>query len=114
MRVTMEPIRSDQRIQSLDVLRGIALFGILLVNMISFHSPFSYYNPYEWFKTTDLTVYSWMDIFVQGSFYPIFAMMFGYGMVIIQERAASKGVSFWKVSIRRLIVLLIFGIVHAF
>ncbi|MBS4210661.1 DUF418 domain-containing protein [Bacillus sp. FJAT-50079] len=114
MRVTMEPIRSNQRIQSLDVLRGISLLGILLVNMISFHTPFSYYNPYEWFKYSDLTVYSWIDIFVQGSFYPIFAMMFGYGMVIMQERAAVKDVSFWKISIRRLIVLLLFGIIHAF
>ena len=58
--------------------------------MISFHSPFSYYNPYEWWKYGDLTVYTWLDIFVQASFYPIFAMMFGYGMVIMQQRSAMK------------------------
>ncbi|MEK3887423.1 DUF418 domain-containing protein [Bacillus sp. FSL K6-3431] len=114
MRTAMEPIGSRERIHSLDVLRGFSLLGILLVNMISFHSPFSYYNPYEWFKYDDLTVYTWIDIFVQGSFYPIFAMMFGYGLVIMQERSKIKGISFWKISIRRLIVLLLFGIVHAF
>ncbi|CAM4059971.1 DUF418 domain-containing protein [Lederbergia lenta] len=114
MHRTMKPPGFGERIHTLDVLRGFSLFGIILVNMISFHSPFSYYNPYEWFKYDDLTVYTWIDILVQGSFYPIFAMMFGYGMVIMQERSAIKSVSFWKISIRRLIVLLFFGIIHAY
>lgn len=111
---TIEPIGSADRILTLDVLRGFSLLGILLVNMISFHSPLSYYNPYEWFKYDDLIVFTWLDIFVQGSFYPIFAMMFGYGMVIMQERSKIKGTSFWKISIRRLIALMLIGIIHAF
>lgn len=111
---TMKPIGFGERIHTLDVLRGFSLLGIILVNMISFHSPFSYYNPYEWFEYGDLTVYTWIDILVQGSFYPIFAMMFGYGMVIMQERSAIKAVSFWKISVRRLIVLMFFGIIHAY
>ena len=111
---TIGPTIKSERIQSLDVLRGFSLLGIFLVNMISFHSPYSYYNPYEWWKYGDLTVYTWLDVFVQASFYPIFAMMFGYGMVIMQQRSAIKGHSFWKISVRRLTVLLGFGIVHAF
>ena len=96
----LEPPRSE-RIHSLDVLRGVSLLGILLINMISFHSPFSYYNPYEWWKYDNLVVYTWLDIFVQASFYPIFALMFGYGMGIMWERALLKGVSFMKMSISR-------------
>lgn len=111
---TIQPIGLSDRIQSLDVLRGFSLLGIFLINMISFHSPFSYYNPYEWWQYDDLTVYMWLDVFVQASFYPIFAMMFGYGMVIMQQRSKQKGGSFWKISVRRLLVLLLFGIVHAF
>ncbi|MBS4193627.1 DUF418 domain-containing protein [Lederbergia citri] len=114
MKQTLEPIRLEERIHSLDVLRGFSLLGILLINMISFHSPFSYYNPYEWWQYDDATVYMWLDIFVQASFYPIFAMMFGYGMVIMQDRLNEKGFSFYKISVRRLIVLLVFGIIHAF
>ena len=114
MNQTLEPIGPKERIQSLDVLRGFSLLGILLINMISFHSPFSYYNPYEWWKYDDLIVYSWLDIFVQGSFYPIFAIMFGYGMVIMMHRSKTKEVSFWKISVRRLLVLLCIGILHAF
>ena len=64
-------------------------------------------------NTGDLTVYAWIDVLVQGSFYPIFAMMFGYGMVIMQKRSKVKGVSFWKISVRRLSVLLLIGIFEA-
>ncbi|WP_318246757.1 DUF418 domain-containing protein [Bacillus norwichensis] len=110
----LESENTMERIQTLDVLRGFSLLGILLVNMIDFHSPYTYYNPYEWWKYGDLTVYTWLDILVQGSFYPIFAMMFGYGLVIMQKRSAIKGTSFLKISMRRLSVLLIFGIIHAF
>ncbi|MBS4218034.1 DUF418 domain-containing protein [Bacillus sp. FJAT-49711] len=114
MKQSFGPIRPEERIHTLDVLRGFSLLGILLINMISFHSPFSYYNPYEWWQYEDATVYMWLDIFVQASFYPIFAMMFGYGMVIMQDRIKEKGYSFWKISVRRLIVLLFFGAFHAF
>ena len=110
----LEPVNVMERIQTLDVLRGLSLLGILLVNMMGFHSPYGYYNPYEWWKYGDLTVYAWLDVLVQGSFYPIFAMMFGYGLVIMQRRSAIRETSFGKISMRRLSVLLIFGIIHAF
>ncbi|MFD1708023.1 DUF418 domain-containing protein [Siminovitchia sediminis] len=110
----MSPVPDTERIQALDVLRGFSLLGILLVNMIGFHSPYGYYNPYEYWEYGDVTAYTWLDIFVQGSFYPIFAMMFGYGLVIMQRRSATRGNSFWTISIRRLSVLLVFGIIHAF
>lgn len=114
MKNKINPPPTLERIQSLDVLRGFSLLGILLVNMIGFHSPINYYNPYEWWKYDDLNVYMWIDVLVQASFYPIFAMMFGYGMVIMQERSKLKGNSFSKIMVRRLAVLLLFGIIHAF
>lgn len=81
--------------------------------MISFHSPFGYYNPYEWWEYSDLTLFAWLDVLVQASFYPIFAMMFGYGMSIMQRRSAIRGISFWQISIRRLTVLFVIGVIHA-
>ncbi|WP_212975644.1 DUF418 domain-containing protein [Bacillus sp. J14TS2] len=114
MERSIGPILTRDRLQSLDSLRGFSLLGIFIVNMLSFHSPFSYYNPYEWWQYDDLTSYMWVDIFVQASFYPIFAMMFGYGMVLMQDRFRIKDTSFLKVSVRRLLVLLVFGIIHAF
>ncbi|MFS0613686.1 DUF418 domain-containing protein [Lederbergia ruris] len=114
MEYSLGPTLSRDRLHSLDSLRGFSLLGIFIVNMLSFHSPFSYYNPYEWWQYDDLTSYMWIDILVQASFYPIFAMMFGYGIVLMRDRFRSKETSFWKVSVRRLLVLLMFGIIHAF
>ncbi|WP_083632266.1 DUF418 domain-containing protein [Domibacillus antri] len=103
------------RIISIDVLRGLSLFGIFLVNMLSFHSPYFYYNPYEWWKTSqDLTAFSWIDIFIQASFYPLFAMMFGFGVAMQYEKAKQQGRSFAWTGIRRLTFLVLLGLVHAF
>ncbi|OKL35852.1 DUF418 domain-containing protein [Domibacillus mangrovi] len=103
------------RILAIDVLRGLSLFGIFLVNMFSFHSPYLYYNPYEWWKTSqDLTIYSWIDVFVQASFYPLFAMMFGFGVAMQYAKAREHGRSFTWTGIRRFTFLLLLGLVHAF
>ncbi|KRG13970.1 hypothetical protein ACA30_13690 [Virgibacillus soli] len=104
----------NDHLQSLHVLMGFSLFGILLVNVISFHSPSSYYNPYEWWQYGDLNIYIWLDIIVQGSFYPIIALVFGYGLVLMMEHASKKGISFYRISVRRLMVLLLIGGAHAF
>ncbi|MDX8343491.1 DUF418 domain-containing protein [Rossellomorea sp. YZS02] len=112
---TMSPIEQTERIVSLDVIRGFSLLGIFIINMISFHSPFLYLDPYTWWKTPeDVTLYPWIDVLVQASFYPLFAMMFGYGLGIQQQRAMDKGTSFYSFGIRRLLVLLGIGCIHAF
>lgn len=103
------------RILSIDILRGLSLFGIFLVNMFSFHSPYFYYNPYEWWKTSqDLTIFSWIDVFIQASFYPLFAMMFGFGVMMQYVKAREHGRSFTWTGIRRFTFLLLLGLVHAF
>ena len=112
---TMSPIEQTERIVSLDVIRGFSLLGIFIINMISFHSPFLYLDPYTWWKTPeDVSLYPWIDVLVQASFYPLFAMMFGYGLGIQQQRASDKGTSFYRFGIRRLLVLLGIGCIHAF
>ncbi|WP_064092212.1 DUF418 domain-containing protein [Rossellomorea aquimaris] len=112
---TLSPTGKADRIINLDVIRGFSLLGILLINMISFHSPFLYIDPYTWWKTPeDIALYPWIDVLIQASFYPLFAIVFGYGLAIQQQRADSKGISFYLFGIRRLLVLLVFGCVHAF
>ncbi|MDQ0214791.1 uncharacterized protein J2S13_001188 [Oikeobacillus pervagus] len=109
------PIEKTNRIQSLDVMRGFALLGIFLVNMISFHSPFLYYDPYEWWSApNDHFHYQWIDIFVQASFYPLFAMLFGYGTALQKQRADARGVNYWPIGLRRFFFLLCIGSIHAF
>ncbi len=102
------------RVESLDLLRGFSLLGIFIANMLMFHSPMMYIDPYTWFSTgSDATAFAWIDIFVQGSFYPIFAFLFGYGMNMQYEKALKTNQRFTSMMVRRLTVLLAFGLIHA-
>ncbi|WP_061811422.1 DUF418 domain-containing protein [Rossellomorea vietnamensis] len=111
----LSPIEQSERIVTLDVIRGFSLLGIFIINMISFHSPFLYLDPYTWWKTPeDTALFPWIDVLVQASFYPLFAMMFGYGLGIQQQRATMKGTSFYLFGVRRLLILSGIGCIHAF
>jgi uncharacterized protein len=103
-----------RRIVSLDMMRGFAILGIFLVNMLSFHSPFLYIEPLEWWEDPlDQGIYMFIDIFIQASFYPLFSMLFGYGLVMLSEKTQQKGLSFYPIALRRLFFLLIVGLAHA-
>ncbi|KON89484.1 hypothetical protein AF332_23455 [Sporosarcina globispora] len=111
----VSPVLEKDRIMSLDIMRGFAILGIFLVNMLSFHSPFLYIDPFEWWDSpADKATYAFIDIFAQASFYPLFSMLFGYGLVILRERALAKGLGFEGMAIRRFSLLLLIGIIHAF
>lgn len=103
------------RIISLDMMRGFSILGIFLVNMLSFHSPMLYLDPATWWDSPlDKGTYVLIDIFVQGSFYPLFSLLFGYGLVLLYERTLKKGVAFYPLVTRRLMMLLLIGMIHAF
>ncbi|MDP4103623.1 MAG: DUF418 domain-containing protein, partial [Bacillota bacterium] len=85
----------QNRILVVDVIRGIALFGILMVNMMSFLSPILYVNPLQWWTaTSDHFTYMMIDLFFRASFYPLFSLLFGYSLVIFRERALAKDLPF--------------------
>ena len=100
------PVNATARIGSIDTLRGVALLGILLMNIISFGLPYaSYVDPTADgnLQGLNLTTYMTMDILVEGSMRAIFSMLFGAGMLIfvaIMELsvlyAAKKGLLTWK------------------
>ncbi|WP_342601298.1 DUF418 domain-containing protein [Psychrobacillus sp. FSL H8-0483] len=111
----MRPTGEKERVISIDVMRGFALLGIFVVNMLFFHSPYIYVNPYSWYQAPgDYETYKWIDIFVQGSVYPLFSMLFGYGLAMQFMKTQEKGTSFTKLAVRRLLVLLLIGCIHAF
>lgn len=111
----LQPISLRERVDAIDLMRGFSLFGILLINMLAFHTPLSYIDPYKWFSgNMDQTIFTGLDIFVQASFYPLFAMLFGYGLMMQFLRAQGQGQPFLPVAIKRLVILLGFGIIHAF
>lgn len=109
------PTQEKERIISIDVMRGFALLGIFVVNMLFFHGPYIYVNPYDWYQTPgDQVAYKWIDIFVQGSVYPLFSMLFGYGLAMQFMKSEAKGTSFTRLAVRRLLILLGIGCIHAF
>lgn len=99
----------------LDVIRGFALFGILLVNMPAFHSPnfinqlYSVDVPYG---GLDAVVYAFLQLFVQVKFFTIFSFLFGVGFYLFMKRAEAKGLRMKSLFFRRASILLIIGLLH--
>lgn len=111
----MKDVQEADRIVSIDILRGFSLLGILLVNMPSFHTPFLYINPLNWWTDNpDRMLYIFTDIFAQASFYPLFAFLFGFGGILFAERVNKRGQSFPVLFSRRMLALLLIGCIHAF
>ncbi len=85
-----------------------------MANMLLFQTPYLYMDPYTWFSTpSDIATFKWIDIFVEASFYPIFAMLFGYGLNMQYEKSLAKGIPFAPIMARRMTMLLMFGLLHA-
>ncbi len=115
MTLTGEPIRAGERVQVVDVLRGFALLGILLVNMQFFNTPL-YLLITEVHELAPVDrVAAWLiRFFAEGKFYTMFSFLFGFGFAIQLFRAKARGVRFVPLYLRRLFVLLLIGIVHGF
>ncbi|MFJ8457799.1 DUF418 domain-containing protein [Lysinibacillus xylanilyticus] len=110
----LKPTMLQERIATLDILRGISLLGILLVNMFAFYLPMPYIDLASWFTTpSDMVWQQNLDIYVQSSFYPLFAMLFGYGLAMQWKKAQSREQNFYTIGLRRLSVLFVFGFLHA-
>lgn len=105
----------QNRIETIDILRGFSILGIFLVNMPSFHSPFMDIDPLTWWnQNPDHLLYILVDVMAQASFYPLFAFLFGFGAILLAERSAAHGQSFPTLFVRRMTTLLVIGILHAF
>ena len=101
------PVPAEQRIQVIDILRGFALFGVLLINMRNFDLP-----GHKWTGSVD-QVALWLTIGLGDSkFWTLFSFLFGLGFALQLERAKARGVPFLRVYLRRLGVLLLIGALH--
>lgn len=111
----LAPIAVTERIEAMDVLRGFALLGILLMNLEGFVGPVmasgTGLDPklVGMDRTVDLLVY----VLVQGKFYTLFSLLFGMGFAVMSQRAEQAGRPFAGVYWRRGLVLLALGVVHA-
>jgi len=113
--VNFQPTTLNERIESIDILRGFSLLGILLVNMFAFYLPMPHIlDLNSWFsEAKDIIWQQTLDIYVQSSFYPLFSMLFGYGLAMQFLKSQRTGTSFYKFAPKRLIILLVIGFLHA-
>lgn len=103
----------EKRIYSLDVLRGFSLFGIIIMNIVAFSRDTIHLNPYSAFQEgSNFVLYALNVLFVHNSFYPIFAFLFGYGLSIMYANSQKRKQNFFPIVYRRLLAMLIFGILH--
>lgn len=117
VKTSCHPTPQKERIEVIDILRGLALFGILLANMAHFSSPIIYLQLTDielWDTPWDKWAQGWLTIFVEGKFYTLFSFLFGWGFVLFMERAKEKGKHPHLLYSRRLVGLFCFGFLHAY
>jgi uncharacterized protein len=115
IKLKQQPISLPERIEVLDVLRGLAVCGILIGNMqwfsgygfmpaaIARQSPFG-----------DQLTHFLVWVFVEGKFYSIFSFLFGFGFALQIARAEERGDLKASLFKRRLFWLLVIGLLHAY
>ncbi len=111
------PITSNERFVSIDVLRGVAVLGILVMNIYAFAMPFiAYTNPLALGGTEPHNLGTWFftHILFDQKFLSIFAMLFGAGLVVMSTRAESRGTKFRRIYYRRQFWLLLIGAIHGY
>jgi uncharacterized protein len=103
------------RIPALDIVRGIAVMGILAMNIIAFAMPFqAYMNPTAFGMESAADYWSWVFsfIFIDGKMRGLFSFLFGASTLLVIERARAAGESPARVHYMRMIWLLVFGLIH--
>ena len=101
------PVDPRRRIEAVDMVRGFALFGVLLVNMFNFGSGGIFWN-----EPIDELAWSVKRFFFETKSWRLFALLFGFGFALQLIRAEERGSKFASVYLRRLIILFVIGAGH--
>ena len=108
------PVSESQRLKLIDALRGVALLGILLMNIPGFSMP-SYFS--ESFKSDPTNINFWFDavtsVVFEGKMRALFGMIFGAGIVLFVSKKEQGGGSVTGLFYRRMLWLVLFGLIHA-
>jgi uncharacterized protein len=109
------PVQANKRIYSLDIIRGVAVLGILLMNIQSFSMiNAAYINPTLSGDFTGVNRIVWIvvHLFADQKFLSIFSILFGAGIILFSSK--KDGSSLIKLHYKRIFWLLIFGLLHAY
>jgi len=111
------PVQPEERILSLDVLRGFAILGILIMNIQSYSMiNTAYLNPTAYGDLTGINLIVWIlsHLFADQKFMTIFSLLFGAGILLFCNKAEEKGDKAAPLHYRRNFWLLIIGLIHAY
>jgi uncharacterized membrane protein YeiB len=98
----------------MDVLRGFALIGILMMNIEWFNRPIVFLGMFDRSLLGFDFMAAWfVKVFVEGKFYKLFSLLFGMGFAVMLMRAKEKGLPFAAMFSRRMAALMVIGLVHA-
>lgn len=108
---------TQHRLVYLDVMRGFAVLGILLVNIYSFALPtVEFYQPNSSPAFDGLNRFVWglTSLLAEWKFLTLFSLLFGAGVWLFAERLQAKGEDAGKLHFRRCRWLLVFGLLHGY
>jgi uncharacterized protein len=104
------------RIRSLDILRGVGVLGMLAVHIQLFAFPsLARWNPTAYGDFTGFNWWVWLatSLLADGKFITIFAMLLGVSIVMMAGEGGGPGIPAWRTHMRRMLVLLVLGLLHA-
>lgn len=115
----LAPVVAAERIDAVDTLRGVAVLGILLMNIVDFALPGRGYadlRPAGGVHWSDLAYGATMLVFFEGTMRAIFSMLFGAGFLLLTGRAEARGAGLRTADIytRRVLWLIAFGMIHSY
>jgi uncharacterized protein len=112
------PVSKADRLQSIDMIRGVALLGILLMNIPGFGIDWGQVSeairgPQN---TADFRTFAVIETFFSGTMRGLFSMLFGAGMVLftLNKKDVPGGVTVAEFYYRRLLWLVLFGVINAY
>ena len=117
------PVSRSERIDSIDILRGFAVLGILIVNIWSFAWVGAAYPnpsvaqaaaPGDGFSGADFWIWVAVNLFADTKFISIFSVLFGAGIAMMSERMDRGGIAGSGLHYRRQFWLLVIGLLHAY
>ena len=115
---TLSPTENNARINSMDIIRGVALCGILLMNINGQGLSRAYDDPTINGGATgwNLTVWWVMNMFFEGTMRGMFSMLFGAGIILFTTRSTDniQGVTVTDAYFRRILWLFLFGLIHSY
>jgi uncharacterized protein len=118
MSTPLAPTEREERIGMLDATRGIAVLGILIMNVTGFGLPRAYDDPTNWGGADGINLTTWyvVALFFEGTMRGLFTLLFGAGALLFLQRHAARNPGLLPADLyfRRTMWLIVFGLVNAY